>query len=85
MYREALAALVEVPPTSLWLHSERRGGIATAPLRQYFCQDHGVRSVRSGLSQRFALPAVNVISPIAIRYTKEVVQPLGCTEHYSRS
>ena len=30
---------------SLWLHSERRGRIATAPLRQYFCQDHGVRSV----------------------------------------
>ena len=26
------------------LHSERRGRIATAP-RQYFCQDHGVRSV----------------------------------------
>ena len=27
------------------MHSERRGGIATAQLRQYFCQDHGVRSV----------------------------------------
>ena len=26
------------------VHSERRGRIATAP-RQYFCQDHGVRSV----------------------------------------
>ena len=25
------------------LHSERRGRIVTAP--QYFCQDHGVRSV----------------------------------------
>ena len=35
------------------LHSERRGRIATAPqtifdniLRQYFCQGHGVRSVK---------------------------------------
>ena len=27
------------------VHSERRGRIATAPLRHYFCQDHGVRSV----------------------------------------